>query len=240
MWTSASVLGCFGTGWLHLSFVMCFASYCCLRLGLSPLVRFACCWLCSSRFFSSFLQTSIFFSRSPYTCCFLLFFSPLALVAVMLSLFSVFWRRLLQHYFVVVYCSEVRLKHIQRHYSTCVTAGRSATLVFLTENLCFSCHCHTLLPFMCSHDFISLCHARGRPHTLNFAEPPSCWKRPSTKCRYPSFLTWLCTSHLIKPSCRRLEMKHQHVLDLAANHLLDLLHLSFSCQISTVFCTFHL
>ena len=45
------------------------------------------------------------------------FFSPPALLAVVLSLFSVFWRRLLQHYFVVVHFSEVRLKHLQRHNS---------------------------------------------------------------------------------------------------------------------------
>ena len=50
------------------------------------------------------------------------FFSPLALLAVMLSLFSVFWRRFLQLYFVVVFCSEVRLLHLQRPYSTCVTS----------------------------------------------------------------------------------------------------------------------
>ena len=43
--------------------------------------------------------------------------SPLALLAVVVSLFSVFWRRLLlQRYFVVVYCSEVRLTHLQRHF----------------------------------------------------------------------------------------------------------------------------
>ena len=50
------------------------------------------------------------------------FFSPLALLAVVLSLFSVFWRRLLQHYFVVVYCSEVRLKYLQRHLSVCAAS----------------------------------------------------------------------------------------------------------------------
>ena len=47
------------------------------------------------------------------------FFSSQALLAVTLSLFSVFWRRL---YFVVVYCSEVRLGHLQRHYSACATS----------------------------------------------------------------------------------------------------------------------
>ena len=46
------------------------------------------------------------------------FFSSLALLAVMLSLFSVFWRRFLQLYLVVVYCSEVRLLCLQRHYAT--------------------------------------------------------------------------------------------------------------------------
>ena len=68
------------------------------------------------------------------------FFSSLALLAVILSLFSVFWRRLLQHYFVVVYCSEVRLLHLQRHHSTCVTSwslvrsrcSGSSTLQFTT------------------------------------------------------------------------------------------------------------
>ena len=37
------------------------------------------------------------------------FFESLALLAVMMSLFSVFWRRFLQLHLVVVYCSEVRL-----------------------------------------------------------------------------------------------------------------------------------
>ena len=41
-WTSASVLGCFGTGWVQLSSVMCFSSYsrlvyvAVLRLALPP------------------------------------------------------------------------------------------------------------------------------------------------------------------------------------------------------------
>ena len=60
--------------------------------------------------------------RQSGVASFVDFFSPLALLAVVLSLFSVFWRRLLQHYFVVVYCSEVRLKHLQRHYSVCATS----------------------------------------------------------------------------------------------------------------------
>ena len=51
------------------------------------------------------------------------FFSSLALLAVMLSLFSVFWCRFLQLYLlVVVYCSEVRLLHLQCQSSTCVTS----------------------------------------------------------------------------------------------------------------------
>ena len=43
------------------------------------------------------------------------FFSPLTLLAVMVSLFSLFWRRFLQLYLVVVYCSENRLLHLPRH-----------------------------------------------------------------------------------------------------------------------------
>ena len=50
------------------------------------------------------------------------FVSSLALLAVMLSLFSVFWRRFLQLYLVVVHCTEVRLLHLQRRHSTCVTS----------------------------------------------------------------------------------------------------------------------
>ena len=62
-WTSASALGCFGTGWLQLSSVMCFASYFALsrspsfgslRLPLAllfclllALLFCLCCWLCS-------------------------------------------------------------------------------------------------------------------------------------------------------------------------------------------------
>ena len=64
-------------------------------LGRSPLVRFACrwlcsylacrwlcsfacCWLCSSRFFSSLLQIFVFFSLSSYFRGFASFFSPQA------------------------------------------------------------------------------------------------------------------------------------------------------------------
>ena len=60
--------------------------------------------------------------RQSGVASFVDFFSPLALLAVGLSLFSVFWRRLLQHYFVVVYCSQVRLWHLQRHFSVCATS----------------------------------------------------------------------------------------------------------------------
>ena len=80
----------------------------------------ACCWLCSFGSFDFPLLVGMLFSRSSYPCCFL----PLTTDsrAVVLSLFAVFWRRLLQHYFVVAYCSEVRLMHLQRHYSACATS----------------------------------------------------------------------------------------------------------------------
>ena len=73
-------------------------------------------------------------------------FSPLALLAVVLSLFSVFWRRLLQHYFVLVYCSEVRLWQLQRHNPVCATScslvrggcsGSTAPLFFQQRGLLF-------------------------------------------------------------------------------------------------------
>ena len=47
-------------------------------LGRRPLVCFVCCWLCSCRFFSSFLQIFVFLSLSSYSCCFTSFFSPQA------------------------------------------------------------------------------------------------------------------------------------------------------------------
>ena len=92
-WISASVLRCFGTGWLQLSSELCFSSYfamsrsqsfgfpcllltmlfSCLPLTLLfvlPAVGFA-----HSRFFSSSLQIFVFFSLSSYQCCFTSFFS---------------------------------------------------------------------------------------------------------------------------------------------------------------------
>ena len=56
-------------------------------------------------------------SRQSAFPSFVVFFSPLTLLSVVLSLFSVFWRHLLQNYIVVVDCSEVRLRHLQCHYS---------------------------------------------------------------------------------------------------------------------------
>ena len=89
-WTSASVLGCIGTGWLQLSSVMCFASYFALSRSQPAdgyslvfacrwLCSSACCWLCSSQFFSSLLQIfDVLLVRSSYACCFTSFCSPLA------------------------------------------------------------------------------------------------------------------------------------------------------------------
>ena len=96
----------------------------------------ACCRLCSSvTLFCHFVLLSEFLVdlllvvvqvlrfcapfRQSGVASFIDFFSSLALLAVMLSLFSVFWRRFLQLYRVLVYCSEVRLLHLQRHCSTC-------------------------------------------------------------------------------------------------------------------------
>ena len=105
---------------------------------------FACCWPCSSRLLLAMLfrsltrlcrfdQLSEIFldlllvvvqvlrlcapSRQSAFASFVVFFSPLTLPSVVLSLFSVFWRHLLQNYIVVVDCSKVRLKHLQCHYS---------------------------------------------------------------------------------------------------------------------------
>ena len=69
--------------------------------------------------------------------------------------------------------------------------------VSLAKNLCFSCHCHTLLSFTCSDDFLSLslaCMRAAVPSFLNFAVRSSfCWMRPQENAD-PFFLTWLCTS----------------------------------------------
>ena len=111
----------------------------------------ACCWLCSSRLllavlcclqlamlFCHFVQLSEILVdlllvvdqvlrlcapfRQSGVASFVDFSSSLALLAVMLSPFSVFWRRFLQIYLVVVYCAEVRLMHLQRHHSACATS----------------------------------------------------------------------------------------------------------------------
>ena len=110
--------------------------------ALSVLLILSCCWLCSSRLLLAMLfclfvllseilvdlllvVVQVLRLCAPFrqsgVASFVDFVSSLALLAVMLSLFSVFWRRFLQHYLVVVYCSEVRLLHLQRHQSTCVT-----------------------------------------------------------------------------------------------------------------------
>ena len=110
-------------------------------LLFSVLLILPCCWLCSSRLLTRlrhFVQLSeilvdhlLFVVQVLRLCApfrqsgvasFVNFFSPRALLAVVLSLFSVFFRRLLQHSFVVVYCSEVRLRHLQLHYSVCATS----------------------------------------------------------------------------------------------------------------------
>ena len=54
--------------------------------------------------------------RQSGVAAFVDFSSSLALLVVMLSLFSVFWRCLLQHYFVVIYCSEVPPQLGLRHF----------------------------------------------------------------------------------------------------------------------------
>ena len=120
-----------------------------LAMLFRVLLIFPCCWVCSSRLLLAvlfcvltrlchFVQLSELLLdlllvvvqvlrlcdpfRQSGVASFVDFFSPLALLAVVLSLFSVFWRPLLQHYFVAVYCSEVRLKHLQRHHSVCATS----------------------------------------------------------------------------------------------------------------------
>ena len=87
---------------------------------------FPFCWVCSSRLLFAVLfcvltRSAVWASRRS-SASFGDFFSPLALLAVVLSLFPVFLRRLLQHHFVVVYCSEIRLNHLQRHNSVCATS----------------------------------------------------------------------------------------------------------------------
>ena len=81
------------------------------------------------------LLLGMLFLRSSYPCCFLPsshhwlfgcgsvsdstfvnFFSSLALLAVILSLFAVFWYRFLQHHFAAVYDSVVRFRHLQHHF----------------------------------------------------------------------------------------------------------------------------
>ena len=133
------------------------------------------------------------------------FVSSLALLAVMLSLFSVFWRRLLQHYFVVVYCAEDRLLHLQRHYSTCVTSwslvrGRcsgSSSLQF-TTTWSAVCVCLRTGVLECSDDaslhldftFVSLVSGHPRPPVVTAPVYRGCPCRDPLGClRCPGRMT---------------------------------------------------
>ena len=118
------------------------------RLGLQLLFQFfwfstvagyalfACCWLCSSglllaMLFCHFVPLSeilvdlllvvvqVLRLCAPFRQSGFAFFVD---VFSSLGPLSVFWRRLLQHHFVVSYCSEVRFRHLQRHYSACATS----------------------------------------------------------------------------------------------------------------------
>ena len=104
--------------------------------ALSVLLILPCCWVCSSSLLLAVLFCVLLFCghchfvqlsellidlllvvvqvlrfcalfRQSGFASFVNFFSSLALLAVILSLFSVFWYRLLQHYFVAVYDSVV-------------------------------------------------------------------------------------------------------------------------------------
>ena len=92
------------------------------------------CWLCSSAC-CWHLLFSVLFNIAPDLRCssravlvpvllyfIVLFFSPLALWRWFRLCSSFFWRRLLQHYFGVVYCFEVCLMHLQRHHSACTAS----------------------------------------------------------------------------------------------------------------------
>ena len=73
-WTSASLAAAFF--WTVFLLVLRLVSVCfacrwlCSYLACRWHCSSACCWLCSSRFFSSSLQIFVFFSLSLYPCCF--------------------------------------------------------------------------------------------------------------------------------------------------------------------------
>ena len=176
-----------------------FGSLCLLLVLLfSPAVGYAllaCCWLCSSRFFSSFVQIVdvLLPILAPLLLPSLLFISgssgcdagftpsgledslPLRFVGGLqhrcvlwaVSTFSV-------RVFIAASCHGVVLWFVQHRWA--VSDSRfSFGLLALTEN---RCHFHTLLPFTCSDDFISLSCTRASPR-FNFCgtvflldEPP--------------------------------------------------------------------
>ena len=104
-------------------------------------------------------------------------------------------------------------------------AGRIDPRVsFCRLALCFSCHCHTLFPFTCADDFLSLwsllpasqCHSlcgrlrlrvlfltllhctSGLPTLWNFASSSFCWIRPLADAEFRlSFSLLLCTVFLL-------------------------------------------
>ena len=91
---------------------------------------------------------------------------------------------LIRNAFIAASCHGVVLWFVQ-HRRVFIDPRAS-----LTEILC---HFRTLLPFACSHDFLSLCHARGCLHALNFAARSFPPLDAEFRLRFPLCLLLRCT-----------------------------------------------
>ena len=107
---------------------------------LSVLLIFPCCWVCSSRGHRTRVASFLLLTTDSLAVVSSLLPLITGSLAVMLSLFSVFWRRLLQHYFVEVYCSEVRLKQLAplRDHRFAEVLGFHSAVVYNNVVCCFS------------------------------------------------------------------------------------------------------
>ena len=118
--------------------------------------------------FVQVLRLSASFRQSG-VASFVDFFSSLSLLVVMLSLFSVFWRPLLQHYVVVVYCSDVRLRHLQHHNSALrhfVIIGSRWVSGILSTVVCNNVVCEVWLHSVWSGRFVDSAVRRSQRDSL--------------------------------------------------------------------------
>ena len=91
--------------------------------------------------------------------------------------YSFFWRGLHQHYFGIVYCSEVRLMHLQRHFSACAASsslfcGKCSGSSSLQFGTTWSAVCEVWLLFLVFWRFVAA--AVRRCSSTPLCDTPGC------------------------------------------------------------------